>query len=168
MANVVPIESPNSDDLGPAMLALDDKRRRFVVGWVRNRGKNAAAVARASGFSDKSEGAKVQAFRLLRQPKILAALKEEAERQLDATAALAILHLGGLVEHKDPKVQQAAIDSVLDRKGFGRRTTQDIRVEHVDTRSTAELLAEVRRLTGGALALPVIETTAEDVVHDQA
>ena len=157
-----PIEDPAEEDLGPAMIALNQQQRRFVVGWVRSKGKNAAAAARAAGYSDSSEAAKVSAHRLLRQANVLAALKEEADRQLDATAVLAILHLGGLVEHKEPKVRAAAIDSVLDRTGYGRKTTQDIRVEHVDNRSTAEIAAAMAKMLGRA-ALPVIDTTAEAV-----
>lgn len=58
--------------------------------------------------------------------------------------ALAVMGMKRLVRSADEKVQQKAIDSVLDRTGFGRSTTQDIRVEHVDKRSTAELLEMVR------------------------
>lgn len=145
------------------MLALSAQRRRFVVGWIGVRGKNASRVARAAGYSAIS--AKVTACNLLRDPKILAALKEEADRRLDGIAVLAILGLGDLVTSRNPKVKAAAVDSVLDRTGYGRRSTQDVRVEHVDSRSTAELLAAVRQMMGPK-ALPVIETTAEKVPAD--
>lgn len=155
-----PISDPDIENLGPAMLALTVARRRFVVGWIGTKGKNAARVARSAGFS--AQRAKVTACELLRDPKILAALKEEADRRLDGIAVLAILGLGDLVTSKNEKVKAAAVDSVLDRTGYGRRSTQDVRVEHVDSRSTAELLAAVQAMMGPK-ALPVIDTTAEKV-----
>lgn len=158
-----PIKDPPIENLGPAMLALDSRQRRFVVGWIGTRGKNAARVARAAGYSDKHDACKVRAHYLIHNPKILLALKEEADRTLDGTAVLAILGLTDLVGEKDAKIRAAAIDSVLDRTGYGRKTTQDIRVEHVDTRSTAELLAAVQHMISARPALPVVDTTAETV-----
>lgn len=158
-----PISDPDIENLGPAMLALTPMARRFVVGWVGTRGKNAARVARAAGYSVNR--AKVTACNLLRSEKILLALKEEADRRLDGIAVLAILGLGDLVTSKNEKVKAAAVDSVLDRTGYGRRSTQDVRVEHVDSRSTAELLAAVKLLMGPK-GLPIIDTTAEEVPAD--
>lgn len=158
----VPIADPPAEDLGPCMLALTVLQRRFVVGWIGTRGKSGSRVARAAGYSDKSGAAKVIAHHLIRNPKIIAALKEEADRHLDGTAALAILGLSDLVGNKNPKVRAAAIDSVLDRTGYGRKSTQDIRVEHVDSRSTEELLASVRRMMG-ATSVAVIDGTCEEI-----
>lgn len=141
------------------MLALDSRQRRFVVGMIGTSCKNAARVAKAAGYSDKSGAAKVSASRLMRYPKITSALKEEAERRFDTVAIEALLGLGTLVQHKDVKVRVAAIDSVLDRTGYSRRTTQDIRVEHVDTRSTAEILKSLQQFA--PRMLPVVDTTAE-------
>lgn len=137
------------------MLALNAQQRRFVVGWIGSGGKNAARVARAAGYAEGS--AKVKACINLRNPKVIAALREEAERRFDTIAVEAILGLGDLAKSEDEKVRASAIDSILDRTGYGRKTTQDIRVEHVDNRTTAELMAAAR------LMLPVIDTTAEPV-----
>lgn len=146
------------------MLALDARQRRFVVGWLGTRGKNGARVARAAGYSSHKEADKVQACRLLHNPKILAALKEEADRTLDGTAVLAILGLTDLVGNEDVKVRAAAIDSVLDRTGYGRKTSQDIRVDHTDSRTTAQIMAALQQFA--PKMLPVIETTAEEVPAD--
>lgn len=152
----VPIADPPVEDLGPRMLALTPQQRRFVIGWIGTRGKSGARAAKAAGYSDEGEACKVRAHGLLRNEKVLAALKEEADRRLDSIAIMAVLGLEDLLGSKNPKVRQIAIDSALDRTGYGRKTTQDIRVEHVDKRSTAEILAEVRRLMPPS-ALPVIE-----------
>jgi hypothetical protein len=156
------VEEVEVDGLGAAMLAIDARQRRFVVGMIGTGCKNAARVAKAAGYSDSSGAAKVTAHRLMRQPRVIAALREEAERRFDTVAVEALIGLGDLVKSKNPKARVAAIDSVLDRAGYGRRSVQDIRVEHVDSRSTAQILADLQRLMPGR-ALPVLETTAEPV-----
>ena len=161
-----PIPDPPLDGLGPCMLALSAQQRRFVVGWIGTRGQNGARVARAAGYSDHLDAAKVQACRLVQNPKVLAALREEADRRLDGIAVLAILGLGDLVQSKDEKIKSAAIDSALDRTGYSRRTQQDIRVEHTDKRSTAELLAAVRSLGMRVPELPALEAPYTDVKGD--
>lgn len=141
---LVPIENPPPEDLGPAMLALTPQQRRFVVGWIQSRGKNAAAVARASGYSDIKEGAKVRAFEVLHSPKVMRALHEEAGRRLDGMAAIAVAVLEQNLASSDIKARQAAADSILDRTGYPRRSEQAI--EHEDKRpqrSYEQLLSAV-------------------------
>jgi len=156
-------KDPDPENLGPAMLALTEQQRRFVLGWIADGGKNKASkVAAAAGYSTKSGSNRVQAHLLLRSDKVQAAIKEEAERHFGTIVAVkAILRLGELVDSKDVKVSASAVDSVLDRTGYSRRTTQDIRVEKVDARGTAELLKAIENIK--QKALPVIDTTAETV-----
>lgn len=161
----IAIETPPIDDLGPAMRALDERQRRFVMAWVKSRGKNGAACARSAGYSDHKDAAKVAAHVLLRNTKIIKALQEEAERQLDGLAVIAVMGLGELIRSPDRKVKQTAIDSVLDRTGFSRRTQQDIKVEHTDNRSTAELLAlvEAYRLSKQESQKQIVDSTYAEV-----
>lgn len=156
----VEIEAP--EEFGPAMLALDERRQRFVLNWLANGGKDGAEAARSAGYSDHLEAAKVQACRLLRQPKVIAALREEAERDLGLMRVMAQLQLKALLRSEDANAAQKAVDSVLDRTGLGRTTTQDVRVEHVDKRSTAELLEAIR----GLLPAPVKAIEGEFEVVD--
>lgn len=151
-----PIKDPPVENLGPAMLALTAQQRRFVVGWIAARGKNASRIARAAGYQGEV-AARVNAHHLIRNPKVLAALKEEADRQLDAAAVLAVLGLHDLMGSKNEKVRLEAVNSALDRTGYGRRTTQDIRVEHVDSRSTEDLMRLVQQFSQGALPGPAVE-----------
>jgi len=140
----VALEDPPIEDLGPAMLALDARQRRFVVGWIQNRGKNGARVARAAGYSDKGEACKVRAHYLLQNPKIQKALHEEAGRRLDGMAAVAVSVLQLNMASANPKARQAAADSVLDRTGFARRTEQVVDIEDKrEKRSYDQLLALV-------------------------
>lgn len=127
------------------MLALDERARKFVLLRVHAR-KNPTQAARLAGYSTKTDGyLRVQGHRLMRQKAVAAALTEEAEKKFATAKAMALVGLADLVESKDAKTRSIAIDSVLDRSGVGRRTVQDIRVEHTDSRSTAELLELANR-----------------------
>lgn len=162
----VAIADPPVEDLGPAMLALDARQRRFVIGWIQTRGQNGARVARAAGYSDKLEAAKVRAHHLLHNQKIQKALHEEAGRRLDGAAALAVVVLEHNLSNANPKARQAAADSILDRTGYSRRTEQVVDIEDKrEKRSYEQLLALVSQKLKqhNLIAPPVIDTTAEDV-----
>lgn len=147
------------------MLALDDRQRRFVLFRV-HAGYNASKAAEAAGYSDSSDGyLRVQGHRLMRSKAVVAGMREEAERRLEGMHAEAIIGMSKLMRHKDAKVRKDTFDSILDRTGLGRKTTQDIRVEHTETRSTKELLDAMRKL------LPAPKETVEgefEVVSDSA
>lgn len=158
------IADPDPETLGPAMLALTPIRKRFARGFVAAGGKNLAEIARAAGYSDVADGAKVRAQQCVNDPKVIAAIREEASRTFDLKAVQAMHALSELVEEsQDEKVRLSAAGMILDRTGFGPRSTQNITVTHEDNRSTAELLAEIRKLAGPRLALPVIEGQCEEV-----
>lgn len=163
----VAITDPPVEDLGPAMLALDARQRRFVVGWVQNRGKNGARVARAAGYSDKGEACKVRAHYLLQNPKIQKALHEEAGRRLDGMAALAVAVLEQNLRDAAPKARQAAADSILDRTGYARRTEQVVDIEDKrEKRSYEQLLAlvsqKLKQHNVAALAAPAVNPPVVD------
>jgi phage terminase small subunit len=155
------MSAEQAEEFGAAMTALDERARKFVVLRVWH-GKNPTQAAKGAGYGAKSDGyLRVQGHRLMRQDRVIAALKEEAERRLGSATAMALVGLSEAVESKQAKLRMPAIDSVLDRAGYGRKTTQDIRVEHVDNRSTAELMAAARLML--PQALPIVDTTAETV-----
>lgn len=122
------IPDPPTDELGPAMLACTPGQRRFVLGWIAAGGKNAAKVARAAGYADKDGEARIRAYHLVRSPNVLKALNEEAGRQLNGMAAIAVARLNLNLHSSNPKVAQVAIDSILDRTGFPRRTERSLDV----------------------------------------
>jgi phage terminase small subunit len=152
-------EGAADEEFGPAMLALDERQRRFCLGYFAAGGKKAAAVARRAGYSRAKGAAAVRAHRLLQSDKILAALRELSERSLSALGVQAVARLDLNLRNRDAKVGQVAADSVLDRIGMGRRSSHKVDIEITDNRSTAELLEEVDRLRGNR-AVPVIEAKA--------
>jgi hypothetical protein len=136
---------PISDDsaMGPAMLALDERRQKFVIAFVRGGGRDATQAVVAAGWTNGSHGAaKVQAYRLIREPGVLKALREEADRQLDSgvyIAAAALVEIAADPQHKDR--YKAAAD-LMDRRGFLRVTGQHIEIE--DKRTDIELIEYIR------------------------
>lgn len=137
------------EEFGPAMMALDERARKFVVLRVYHK-KNPTQAAKGAGYSSKTDGyLRVQGHRLMRSARVIAALREEAERRMGGATAMALVGLAEAVETGKGRNKTAAQIEVLDRFGFGKKTVQDIRVEHVDTRSTAELLAAVRQMLPG-------------------
>lgn len=78
-------------ELGPAMEALDDRRRKFVRAVIQlqqNGIENVAAAARKAGYSDKKEGCKVRGHALIYDVRIQAALLEEGRKRINAAAAV--------------------------------------------------------------------------------
>ena len=138
------IELPPDDDLGPAMLALPEQRRRFVIAYTQSVSGNATEAARLAGYSDSSEGAKVAAHRLLHDERIVAAIQEWTERAVFGRGAYigiqALIEIAADPEHRD---RFKAADSLADRTGFARQTNHQVRVENADTRHTADLLEAI-------------------------
>lgn len=150
--------------MGPAMQALDERARK----WVRYRiwdGMNPTAAARAAGYAPgvQPHQLRVQGFRLNTNPRVIEAMREEGERLLGHAAPLAIAGLVRQLDSKSPKIRAAAIESVLDRTGYSRRTAQDIRVEHTDGRSTDALLAALEAYAAERRVPKQIEAKAEEV-----
>jgi phage terminase small subunit len=130
MSNIVPIIPP-FNELPPAVQALKGERERtFCCAFIAN-GGNGAAAARAAGYSDASEGAKVTAFRLLQRDDIQRGLRELCNRYLFVMAPKALKRLNDLLDKPQHRHHAKAIDMVLNRTGFGERTQIDIRAHHL-------------------------------------
>lgn len=123
------IVDPPLEALGPHMLSLTELQRRFVVGIISNKFKDASRVARIAGYTKNDNVSRGIAYDLLRHPKIIKAIHEEAGRRLEGLSALAVLALEGNLTAKDRKARQNAADSILDRVGFPRRTERTLEVD---------------------------------------
>jgi len=153
------VSAPEPDELGPAMLALDEKRRRFVVAYIGD-SRDATRCARAAGYDGTHGALRVQSHRLMHSLKVIAAIKEEADRRLNSAAYIAVsgdrrlnsaayIAVSGLADiaadcdHRD---RQKACDSILDRTGFPRREIRTVTPDDDDYghRTTGELLDMVR------------------------
>lgn len=131
--------------LGPKMRALRDDRRRLFVLWMVRGAPSAAAAARAAGYSDKSEGAKVQAHHLMQDPHILEALHETSEKFMHSLVPRAVHALGRLINDPSHPGHVKALDMLLSRTGFVASTEHKVTVE--DRRDPAVLLERVKQLS---------------------
>jgi hypothetical protein len=124
----------------------DDRWRRFVWGYVFN-GANGAAAARAAGFSDLSEAAKVRAHALLQRDEIQAAIKALMTRHLFSLGPKAALRLDELLDNPKHPQHAKAIDMALDRAGHGQKSTLDVNLNgSVTVNHTDAAIEDLRRL----------------------
>ena len=155
---------------------LTPKRAAFVKAYLATGGANATQAAIAAGYSGKGggAGAAVTASRLLREPLVLQAIKEEAERRLRAGVALGASTLEELARNaQSESVRLQAAQSLLDRGGLqlASLSKHEVVVEH---RSDDELRARVEQLqrelglnarviAGEIVRPPALPTSTNDV-----
>lgn len=127
----------------------DARRKAFVWNYVFN-GAQGAAAARAAGYSDVAEGAKVRAHGLLQRDDVNDAIRALCSKFLFSLAPKALLRLGEILDDpKHPKLAKA-IEMTLDRTGHAAATQVDVNVSgsvqlnHTD--EAVDQLATLREL----------------------
>lgn len=111
---------PEDRHLGPAMKALSDRQRLYVVACVdAGCWKNHTKAARLAGYTGSEGSLKVQGYRLSHNPKVQAALLEEAKKRMQAATVGATNFVVELMqdEKADAKLRLKASESILDRGG---------------------------------------------------
>ncbi len=168
---------------GPAMMALTDRQRAFVIYMFQTGMRSAAAGARAAGAPQGPhwDGVHntVQMRRaghlLLHHPKVQAAMLEYGKGAFRAAAPKAIEMMQALAFNgKTEQIKLAATREILDRGGFA--PTVNVDHKHTVTISYDEKvnrLKELVRLNGGdpdavvaGLAAPV-EPEATDAEYEE-
>ena len=132
------------EELGPAMMDLTDPQRMFVMHYLNQGGQNAAEAARRAGYGNSPETQAVSASRMLRQPRILAALREVADHRLKSGAILAasaIVEIANDPLHRD---RFKAATELLNRAGLVVETVSRVITE--DHRTVEEVERRVRDL----------------------
>jgi hypothetical protein len=163
------------DDLGPAMLALKERQRRFVLELRHGPagyGSEIRAV-RAAGFRGTEGALRVTASRLMHAPKVQDALREVGFRFIRASAFQAIKNVETIANDLGHHDCLKANLALLDRGGFAIETVHNVKVEHshhvaVDTEKALARIRELAAKAGiKALPPPVIDATAEEVEDDE-
>lgn len=133
------------DDFGPAMLALSERQRAFVVQVVHH-GVNYARAYHAAGYEGDPTALKNNGSRLARRPDVIAAIQEEGSRAIRGHVATAISTLVEISSgsHYSPRDRTRASEALLDRGGFGRQTEHKVTVERPNT--VAEQVARIRQM----------------------
>jgi phage terminase small subunit len=128
----LPDEAP-----GPKMRALNERQRAFVYALVEC-GGNMTRAAAAAGYGQESDDRKKKeaawqqaGSRLGSDPKVLAAIKEEAEKRVHSGALIAASELLKIAQDPTSKAQIKAITEILDRAGL-------ISVKRVEVNHTVE------------------------------
>lgn len=138
-----------SDDTeyGPAMAALNDRQRRFVLAMLNIPGCSHARAAREAGYSDVKDGAKVRGHYAAHSPKVQAALREEAGKRLNGLSVIAANVMMDIMIDEDAPLKDKlkAASAVLDRTGFA--ASQNINVNKTITdQSGAAIMERIRAL----------------------
>ncbi len=163
---------------GPAMMALNDIQRAFVIYMFQTGFKNATAGAAAAGrkeppsWTGKGHSVTMRGYGrgLLHNPKVQAAMLEYGKGAFRASAPKAIERMQKLAfEGKTEQIQLAATREILDRGGFA--PTVNVAHKHEVTITYEEKvsrLKELVRLNGGdpdavvaGLARPAAVSDAE-------
>lgn len=123
---------PDLQQFGPAMRALNDKQRLFVIAMMTEPFKPAAHWARMAGYSDVKEGAKVRAHHLVSDPKIEAAVAEVSRSTMNIIGP--VLATQGMIRMarnpKHPK-HHWALEKLANRTGFHETTEHKVVVDHM-------------------------------------
>lgn len=134
---------------GKGTVTIDDLNERqtaFVEEYVKRGGKpgSAASAAQAAGYAPKNRSAaRVRASELLHNPKVLAVLRDELTRKLNASAVLGVQVLIDLAENGPPQVRLSAAKELIDR-GYGPVMSRNAHVHAIET--IEDILEELDRM----------------------
>lgn len=134
------------------MSALREQQRAFVEYHVATGGRNAGVAYMAAYPECTKEACRAAASRLMRDPRVLAAFREEADKRVQGHTILATDLLMTIAENPQHKDQFRAIVEILNRAGMIVATRHEVEV--TDNRSTEEIISLVKRLAEKA-NLPV-------------
>lgn len=142
---------------------LTPRERKFVTNLLAGMKKRDSA--KAAGYAPNS--AHVAATTLLKRDRVLRAIREGAERQLQAGLAIGAATLAELAENANSEdVRLRAAQALLDRGGLPLVRQSEHRHVIEDQRSDSELLEHVRRLSAELrvpLPAEIIDVQAEPV-----
>lgn len=140
-------------EYGPAMTALTDKQRAFVLAMLNIPGCSHAQAARQAGYSAHADGAKVRGHEAAHNPHVQAALREEAGKRLNSLSVVAanVMMDVMLDPETSAKDKMKAAAAVLDRTGFA--AAQNINVHKTVTDTSSKGIME--RIQRAAAALGV-------------
>jgi len=167
---------PAVADMGPAMQALTEQQRRFVLelhqGPVGYGSIVRAARAAGCGTPTSTDNAmKVLAHQILYHPKVQAALHELGPKAIRAAAWLSIRNLERIAsDPRHPDHYKANV--TLLNHGFPATTEHTVKVERTDVQvmvASEEVLERIRQLARQAGLDPVkqIELIATEVKDDE-
>lgn len=133
-------------EFGPAMAALNERQRVFVVALVET-GSDATAACRAAGYGtgESSDNyLRVQAHRLMHDDRVQAAVTEYARKNINLAATRASKWLNDVWQDKgfDPKERVKVALALMDRGQLHARSEHTVNIKRDLT--PEEIAARVR------------------------
>lgn len=144
------VHAPPEATLGPAMLALNDRQRNFVVALLETGSANHTEAAAMAGYSGDRATLQVTGHRLAHDDRVLEAIREEAHRRMRSSAILASSALVEIIsnrEGEETKDRLKAIDMLLNRVGLHGTTEHKTTVTH--TMDEKQMVARIKALAEG-------------------
>ncbi|MCC7047191.1 MAG: hypothetical protein IT562_10800 [Alphaproteobacteria bacterium] len=138
--------SADLEGFGPKMSALTEKQRRYVLAMLSDPLGNPTRWARAAGYSDVKEGAKVRGHFLAHDERISEAAQEEAARHLTTIGpVLGIGVMFQIARTKGHRDQLRAAEALANRAGFHEKTEHLVHVHKTD-RTGAAMVDRIKQL----------------------
>lgn len=165
------VPDPDEGSLGAAMLACNAAERRFAIAAVMYPLAKDFQIAKAAGYSQFSHGAlRVTAHRLFHSERVLAAIRECADKEVRSSGMLAIATIKKIVRNDAHRDQFKAAQWLAGMNG--QVVAQNINVNQTVTDATEKGIEErIRRALeklenlgqGKFLSLPVVEGEFSEV-----
>ena len=157
------------------MLSCTDMQRRFIYAFLEEGGdpRRIMAAAETAGYSAANKNTLMSAAsRLLHDPKIVAAIKEEADMRVRAGAILGASVLVKIAGDDQDKNQLKAAIELLNRADLIVASRQEIvvddrRVGRAELLERARMLAERAGIDPVKLLAPFIEGEFKEIVDDE-
>jgi phage terminase small subunit len=120
MPDTPDIRVPVDNACGPAMLKLSINQRAFVIAWLELGGTHgkASEAARIAGYTTTGGATRARAYSLMHNPRVLEAIKEEAEKRIQSGVALGASVLVEIASDPVHKDRFKAATALLDRGGL--------------------------------------------------
>jgi hypothetical protein len=166
---------PDEEDLGPAMLALNERQRLFVLEWHASPDDYGHAIraCKAAGYAASSEAAlRVRAHQLLHSASIQRALNELGPKVLVADGFRSIA--GVVAIANDPKVKpetRLKAHAILISHAFPLQTEHKVVVEKTPDMvilATEAVLARIHALASQVGLDPIKQVEAAKMIEDVA
>jgi hypothetical protein len=145
------VPDPDDSGLGSAMLACSAVERRFAIAAVMFPLAKDWQIAKAAGYSDRSPGGlRVTAHRLFHSERVLAAIRECADKEVRSGAMLGIATIKKIVRddlHRD-QFKAAALLAGLNRFTVDQNVNINQKITDTSGKAIMERIAALSQKLG--------------------
>lgn len=132
---------PADEELGPAMRQLTEAQQSFVIALVTCGASNPTQAAMVAGYGGTHDSTKMASKYLMRNVRVLAAIKEETEKFLRSYALVGAKRIAEIALNPMHKDSFKASVELLNRADLIVATKHTVTVE--DNRTTQEVIDSI-------------------------